>query len=169
MEGVGAGPVHRTTVRISKARRAATFPKTSLENVISRLAMLRHPPGPGPVMRILFTLLTGAVCLCVPFAVRSESAAGSGGGSASASLMFRIVIPSVLVVDSRTGTMYTNDRKFVAQQGVLDVREMGNVPRTAWSVVGAPAPNVAGASRGAPSRAVAGGLQRDRVAVLCSP
>ena len=67
-------------------------------------------------------------------------------------------------------------RKVVAQLGVLDARELRDVPRTAWTVVNAPATGRQGAIalRGAPLHAVAAGgrgepSSRDRGAVLCTP
>jgi hypothetical protein len=49
---------------------------------------------------------------------RAESAIGAGR-TTSGRLMFKIVIPSVLIVDTRTGTVFSNDTKAVPMIGMV--------------------------------------------------
>jgi len=63
-----------------------------------------------------------AIALCaVAGNVAAESAvAAVGAGSAIAHVSFQIVIPSVMWVDTATGIVYSNDRKYTVRLGSMD-------------------------------------------------
>lgn len=80
----------------------------------------RRRPPPAPTWYRWLVALAVAV-LGGDVAADSTLAVGAGGsGSATARLTFKVVIPSILWVDTATGTVYSNDRKFTVRLGIVD-------------------------------------------------
>ncbi|HTP99409.1 MAG TPA: hypothetical protein VMN56_08785 [Casimicrobiaceae bacterium] len=92
----------------------------------------------------------------------ARSSAAPQGGQASAGLMFAIVIPSVLLLDTRSGVIYSNDRRARMLVGSAPlVRYSGDVSKLH------PVAATGQARAYAPGRVVARGL--GGAEVLCVP
>lgn len=76
--------------------------------------------------RLAGSVLAAEVALTATAALAESSTAGQNA-AAGARLAFRIVIPSVVVVDTRTGTVYSNDARGTPVRGTFGAATL--VPR----------------------------------------
>jgi hypothetical protein len=76
------------------------------------LLMMQH----GHFVKSLLALAFALAATCC-FAGSSISTAAGGGATGSASLMFKIVIPTVMILDTATSTIYSNDARMVMLVG----------------------------------------------------
>lgn len=68
--------------------------------------------------RLAGSVLAAEVALTATAALAESSTAGQNA-AAGARLAFKIVIPSVVVVDTRTGTVYSNDARGTPVRGTF--------------------------------------------------
>lgn len=124
------------------------------------LLMVQHGYIVKSVLALAFALAATG-CL----AGSSMSTAG-GVATGSAGLMFKIVIPPVLILDTTTGTIYSNDAKAVMLVGTTAM-SVAPVVRVAHANGAASGLHRVSASGHATGRLVARNLESGEV--LCSP